>query len=48
VNVKIAPDIARALQTAALDRKMQGLDPNSKREIIEDALRPWLRKNGYL
>lgn len=48
VNVRVRPDIAAALQTASLDRQLQGIDPCSKREIVEEALEPWLRANGYL
>ena len=48
VNVRIRPDIAAALQTASLERQLQGLEPSSKREIVEEALEPWLRTNGYL
>ena len=48
VNVRIRPDVARALKTASLDRQMRGVDPHSKREIVEEALEPWLRSEGYL
>ena len=48
VNVRVRPDLARALQTASLDRQMRGLEPSSKREIVEQALEPWLRTLGYL
>ncbi len=48
VNVRVRPDIAAALQTASLERQLQGLEPSSKREIVEEALEPWLRANGYL
>jgi hypothetical protein len=48
VNVRVRPDLATALQTASLERQLQGIEPSSKREIIEEALEPWLRTNGYL
>jgi len=48
VNVRVHPDIARALQTATLDRQLRGIEPHTKREIVEQALEPWLKKNGYL
>ncbi len=48
VNVRVRPDIATALQTASLERQLQGIEPSSKREIVEEALEPWLRTNGYL
>ena len=48
VNVRVRPDIARALQTATLDRQLHGIEPHTKREIVEQALEPWLKRNGYL
>jgi hypothetical protein len=48
VNVRVRPEIATALQTATLQRQLQGIEPSSKREIVEEALEPWLRDNGYL
>ncbi len=48
VNVRIRPDLAQALKTASLDRQMKGVEPFSRREIIEVALEPWLKSEGYL
>ena len=48
VNVRVRPEIAGALKTAALQRELQGVEPFTKREIVEQALEPWLKKNGYL
>ena len=48
VNVRVRPEIGAALQTASLQRQLQGVEPFSKREIVEEALEPWLRENGYL
>jgi hypothetical protein len=48
VNVRVRPDIAQALKAAALERELQGIEPFTKREIVEQALEPWLKKNGYL
>jgi hypothetical protein len=48
VNVRVSPEVAGALQAASLQRQLQGLQPSSKREIVEEALRPWLQANGYL
>jgi hypothetical protein len=31
-----------------VERQLQDIEPSSKREIIEGALEPWLRANGYL
>ena len=48
VNVRVRPEVAQALKTASLDRQMRGIEPHSKREIVEVALEPWLRSQGYL
>ncbi len=48
VNVRVRPEVAQALQSASLDRQMRGVEPYSKREIVEQALEPWLRSEGYL
>jgi hypothetical protein len=48
VNVRVRPEIARALKAASLQRELQGIEPYTKREIVEQALEPWLKKNGYL
>ena len=48
VNVRVRPDIAGALKTASLQRELRGIAPYTKREIVEQALEPCLRKNGYL
>jgi hypothetical protein len=48
VNVRVRPDIAQALKAASLERELQGIEPFTKREIVEQALEPWLKKNGYL
>lgn len=48
IHVRVRPEIAGALKTAALQRELRGIEPHTKREIVEKALEPWLRKNGYL
>ena len=48
VNVRVRPDIAQALKAASLERELQGIEPFTKHEIVEQALEPWLKKNGYL
>ena len=48
VHVHVRPDIAAALKTAALQRELQGVEFLTKREIVEQALEPWLKKNGFL
>jgi hypothetical protein len=48
VNVRVRPEIAAALKAASLQRELQGIEPYTKREIVEEALEPWLKRNGYL
>jgi hypothetical protein len=48
LNTRIHPDIAEALKRASLERKLQNLKPNSFREILEQALVPWLKAHGHL
>ncbi|MHB8865003.1 MAG: hypothetical protein ACYC6N_21560 [Pirellulaceae bacterium] len=48
IHVRVRPEIAGALKTAALQRELRGVEPFTKREIVEQALEPWLKKNGYM
>jgi hypothetical protein len=48
IHVRVRPEIAGPLKTAALQRELRGVEPFTKREIVEQALEPWLKKNGYL
>lgn len=48
VSTRIRADYARALKRAALQRQLEGIKPNTLKDIIEEALRPWLKKHGYL
>ena len=47
-STKMRADIAQALKRASLDRQLQGVEPNTVQEIVEDALEPWLYREGYL
>jgi hypothetical protein len=38
----------QALKRASFERQLQGVEPNSMQDIVEEALTPWLRKHGYL
>ena len=40
VNVRVRPDIAQALKAAAFERELQGIEPFTKREIVEQVLEP--------
>jgi hypothetical protein len=47
-STRIHPDYAAALKRASLQRKLDGIEPNSLRDIVEEALAPWLRAHGFL
>ncbi len=47
-STRIHPDYAAALKRASLERKLNAIEPNSLRDIVEEALAPWLKANGYL
>ena len=48
LTTRIRADYAAALKRASLERQLSGVKPNSLQDILEDALHPWLRSNGYL
>lgn len=45
---RIRADLATALKRASLERQLNGVEPSAVQEILEEALEPWLKKNGYL
>jgi hypothetical protein len=47
-TTRIRSDLAQAVKRASLERQLQGIEPNQVQEILESALEPWLRANGYL
>lgn len=48
LSTRIRTDYCKALKRASLDRQLRGIEPNSVCDILEQALEPWLRANGYL
>jgi hypothetical protein len=48
VGARVRTEIAAALKRASLERQLQGIQPNSVQEIIEDSLELWLLKHGHL
>ena len=48
VTVRLRPEIAGALKRASLERQLSGEDFYTQQEIVEQALEPWLRQQGYL
>lgn len=47
-TTRVRTDFAEALKRASLQRQLDGIEPNTLQDILEEALEPWLRKNGYL
>lgn len=48
ISTRIRADYAAALKRASLERQLAKMEPNSISDILENALEPWLRANGYL
>jgi hypothetical protein len=45
---RVRADYGAALKRASLERQLSGTMPNTIQDILEEALEPWLRQNGYL
>jgi hypothetical protein len=48
LSTRMRGDFAEALKTASLERQLKKIRPNTLTDILEEAVEPWLRKNGYL
>jgi len=48
ISTRMRTDFAAALKRASLERQLGGIEPNSLQDILEQAVEPWLRSNGYL
>jgi hypothetical protein len=48
LTTRVRADFAAALKRASLERQLDGVRPNTLQDILEEALEPWLRSNGYL
>lgn len=48
LTTRVRTDFAAALKRASLQRQLDGVYPNTLQDILEEALEPWLRSNGYL
>ena len=48
LTTRVRADFAAALKRASLERQLDGVIPNTLQDILEEALEPWLRSNGYL
>jgi len=48
LSTRIKPEYVSLLKRASLERKLNGIEPNTLRDMLEDALEPWLRAHGYI
>ncbi len=48
LTTRVRTDFATALKRASLERQLNGQVPNTLQDILEEALGPWLRANGYV
>ncbi len=48
LTTRVRSEIAAALKRASLERQLEGVFPQTLQDILEEALEPWLRSNGYL
>jgi hypothetical protein len=48
ISTRMREDFAKALKRASLERQLDGSEPNTLQDILEAAIEPWLRGNGYL
>ena len=48
LSTRIRGDFAAALKRCSLERQLQKIEPNTLQDILEQAIEPWLKTNGYL
>jgi hypothetical protein len=48
LSTRIRTDYSKALKHASLDRQLKGVEPYTLCDLLEQALEPWLKSNGYL
>jgi hypothetical protein len=48
ITVRLRPLIAEALKRASLQRQLNGYEIYTQQDIVEDALIPWLKSEGFL
>jgi hypothetical protein len=48
LSTRIRADYASALKKASLERQLKNITPNSLQSILEEAIEPWLKTNGYI
>ena len=48
ISTRIRSDFATALKRASLERQLTGIEPHTLQDILEEAIEPWLKTNGYI
>lgn len=48
ISTRIRDDLAKALKRASLERQLEGVEPSTLQDMLEQAIEPWLREHGYL
>jgi hypothetical protein len=48
ISTRMRGDFAAALKRASLERQLNSVEPNTLQDILEEAVEPWLRANGYI
>ncbi len=48
ISTRIRADYATALKRASLERQLNNTEPSTLQDILEQAIEPWLKANGYL
>lgn len=48
ISTRIRADFAAALKRCSLERQLNGTEPSTLQDILEQAIEPWLKSNGYL
>ena len=48
ISTRIRAEYAESLKRASLERQLNKVEPNTLQDILEEAIEPWLRSNGYM
>lgn len=48
ISTRIRAEYADALKRASLERQLNKVEPNTLQDILEQAIEPWLKNNGYI
>ena len=48
ISTRIRAEFATALKRASLERQLNRVEPSTLQDILEQAIEPWLKTNGYI